>query len=252
VDPERRFETAAPTYAATRPAYPPEVADWIRTNAGLQAGDPVLDLGAGTGALTERLLEVGFDIQAAEPSAAMRKQLVERFPQVDVVSDTAERLSAGDGTFALVCAANAFHWFDPDRAFPEIHRVLTPGGTLAVVWNLPDESDLLQARFGGLARELLEEVDCPGALPGGPPRWEGFFAEAERATFSHSHRLRAGGLIDYVSSWSTVTNMDEPDRRRVLETVAQWETGEDVEMPFEVQVNLGTRASQASRRSSSQ
>jgi ubiquinone/menaquinone biosynthesis C-methylase UbiE len=80
---------------------------------------------------------------AVEPSDAMRAQLVRTVPQVAVVEGTAEQIPLPADSAAAVVAANAFHWFEPTRTLPEVHRVLRPGGALVLIWSLRDPSDPL-------------------------------------------------------------------------------------------------------------
>ena len=124
-----------PTTAAGR-AIPP------RPRPGWSAHEPVtvLELGAGTGKLTEALVALGHDVHATDPDDAMLAVLrgaAARRPHLACAS--AEELPAADASYDVVVAAQAFHWFDHDRALPEIARVLRPGGQLALVWNQRDE-----------------------------------------------------------------------------------------------------------------
>lgn len=134
------FATATAAYARGRPEYPPAIDDWLRDAVGLQAGSRVLDVGAGTGKFTRRLLALGAEVCAVEPVEAMRAELQRALPGIDARQGTAEALPWPDAAFdALVCA-QAFHWFANAQALAELHRVLRPGGRLALVWNVRDES----------------------------------------------------------------------------------------------------------------
>ena len=100
----------------------------------------MLDLAAGTGKLTRGLVGTGAEVTAVEPVAGMRAKLEAALPQVTAVEGTAEAIPLADGAVDAVCVAQAFHWFDAAAAAREIHRVLAPGGSLAVIWNAWDES----------------------------------------------------------------------------------------------------------------
>jgi SAM-dependent methyltransferase len=99
----------------------------------------VLDLGAGTGLLTEVVRDLGHDVLAVDPSAEMLAQLRDRLPGVPAVVGSAESLPADDGSVDVVVAGQAAHWFDPEPAAGEIRRVLRPGGVLGLIWNSRDE-----------------------------------------------------------------------------------------------------------------
>ena len=105
----------------------------------------VLDLAAGTGKLTERLVALGWHVVAVEPSDAMRAQLTQRLPAVEARPGTAERMDLPDACVDAVTVAQAWHWVDPPAASAEIARVLRPGGQVAPIWNVRDEGD----RLGG-------------------------------------------------------------------------------------------------------
>ncbi len=147
-----------------------------------------------------------------------------------------------DGRFALVTVANALHWLDPAAAFPEMARVLAPGGHLAIVWHLPDRRDPIQDRLWALVEELhLDEAPYPGPVPGGEPDWDGAFAPLASERFTLTHRLPRELLPDYVASWSGVANMDPAARAELLADVRGWSVAETVELPFKVDALLGRR-----------
>jgi SAM-dependent methyltransferase len=136
----RGFAAAAADYEAARPTYPGEAAAFVVGHASLGPGRRVLDLAAGTGKFTRALVASGAEVVAVEPVAAMREQLVTAVPEVEVLDGTAEAIPLGDAAVDAVTVAQAFHWFDPNPALAEIHRVLRPGGTLALLWNTRDRS----------------------------------------------------------------------------------------------------------------
>ena len=240
--PHNRFDAAAAAYERARPGYPAALVDWLVATAGLSPADPVLDLGAGTGELTLRLAEAGLDVSAVEPSERMRGVLSKRLPSIEILPDRAEQLGAEDGRFALVTVANALHWLDPAAAFPEMARVLAPGGSLGIVWHLPDRRDPIQDRLWALVEELhLDAAPYPGPAPGGEPDWDGTFAAIAHERFTLTHRLPRALLPDYVASWSGVANMEPAARAELLEDVRGWSVAETVELPFNIDALLGRR-----------
>ncbi len=128
------FTAQAAAYARARPGYPEAVVDRLVASAGVVAGDPVADLGAGTGLFTALLAARGLRVTAVEPNQAMR----ERAPAIDGVTWIAgsfEATGLARGSQRWVVAAQAFHWADSHRALPELHRVVAPGGAFTVLWN---------------------------------------------------------------------------------------------------------------------
>ncbi len=136
----RGFANEAQAYARGRPEYPVALDQWLRDVLRLDGTRTVLDLGAGTGKFTRRLLATGANIIAVEPVEAMRAQLVRAVPTVAARSGTAERIPVNDGAVDAVVCAQSFHWFATRAALSEIRRVLRPGGSLGLVWNVRDES----------------------------------------------------------------------------------------------------------------
>jgi SAM-dependent methyltransferase len=99
-----------------------------------------LDLGAGTGKFTRRLLATGANIIAVEPVQEMLAQLMQAVPSVAARSGTAESIPVNNGALDAVVCAQSFHWFATTSALAEIRRVLRPGGSLGLIWNVRDES----------------------------------------------------------------------------------------------------------------
>lgn len=153
------FERGADDYVAARPGYPAAALDLLVAELGLGPGAAVLDLAAGTGKLTVDLVAHGARVVAVEPVVAMRERLVRDVAGVEVRDGTAEALPLDDASVDLVTVAQAFHWFDGPAALAEIRRVLRPGGGLALIWNVRDETVGWVRALG----EIKDDTD------GGPP-----------------------------------------------------------------------------------
>ena len=134
------FTAGAVNYVEGRPEYPPEIEEWLTQDLGLSAGKTALDLGAGTGKFSPRLLATRATVIAVEPVQAMLDQLIRQYPGVEARSGTAEAIPIEDASVDAVVCAQAFHWFATREALHEIRRVLKPGGAFGLVWNLRDES----------------------------------------------------------------------------------------------------------------
>ncbi|HEX5945803.1 MAG TPA: methyltransferase domain-containing protein [Acidimicrobiales bacterium] len=149
VDPvAARFGAVAAEYDHGRPSYPSAVLDRLAAVVGLGPGTDVLDLAAGTGKLTRQLVATGASVVAVEPSEGMRELLVASLPGVPALDGTAEAIPLPDGAVDLVTVGQAFPWFRTADALDEIHRVLRPGGWLALLAN--------EAPTTGWARDLWD------------------------------------------------------------------------------------------------
>jgi ubiquinone/menaquinone biosynthesis C-methylase UbiE len=135
------FDRGAADYERARPDYPARIVDILRHELGLGSGATVCDLAAGTGKLTRLLVGRGWNVVAVEPVPGMRAKLAEAVPGAAVLDGIAESIPLPDHSMDAVTVAQAFHWFDFDRALGEISRVLQSGGGLAIVFNRRDERE---------------------------------------------------------------------------------------------------------------
>lgn len=206
------FGRFAEAYHRGRPSYPAEAAAWL---VGGEAR-VVLELGAGTGQLTGGLVEQGHAVHATDPDPAMVELLEAEVPGCSAKVASAEEIPAHDRSVDVVVCATAFHWFDHERALPEIARVLKPGGHLAVVWNLVDERIPWARRLTELlgrqpdVRQPCEEVLVRSDL----------FGFVEQKSFAHWHELNRESILDYALSRSYVASLEAEARAAKLAEVA--------------------------------
>jgi len=133
-----RFSNRVDNYAKYRPGYAPGVLDILKTECGLTPTSIVADVGSGTGILSELLLRNGNQVFGVEPNAAMREaaeRLLKEFPNFVSIDATAEATTLAASSIDLVTAAQAFHWFDREKARAEFARILRPGAWIALIWN---------------------------------------------------------------------------------------------------------------------
>ena len=204
------FGSAAAAYERGRPSYPPEAIDWL-----LPAGaSDVLDLGAGTGKLTTRLVERGLDVVAVDPIPDMLEVLRASLPDTPALEGTAEEIPLEDNSVDAVLVAQAWHWVDPARALPEVARVLRPGGRLGLVWNTRDE------RLGWV-RELGEIIGSDGDRGRFNVTFPAPFDEPQRHQVEWTNYLTPQALIDLVASRSYCITSPTQVRTKTLDKVRE-------------------------------
>jgi SAM-dependent methyltransferase len=208
----RSFGTAAADYARHRPGYPDSAVVWALEPVADRPDPRLLDLGAGTGKLTAALLSHGV-VTAVEPDPAMLAELRSRFTTVTATEGSAEEIPLPDRSVDAVLVGQAFHWFDPGRALPEVARVLRPGGVLAAFWNGDDTSVEWVRGFreaGGWERVTRRPGDQAPVLPTHPA-----FGPVENAVFPNPVRTTVDGLVATLGthSWALIAEPAERGTR---------------------------------------
>jgi SAM-dependent methyltransferase len=218
------FSGAAAVYEDARPGYPPEILAWLGTHLDLRPGRRVVDLAAGTGKLTRGLLDTGATVIAVEPVPGMRRTLVRAVPGALAVAGVAQAIPLATTSIDALTVAQAMHWFATAQAVEEMHRILRPGSSLAVVWNRRDLSDPLQQGLDRIMAPLQgttpsgttgEWRDVLGAATDGGAR---FVADAQfRVPWRQP--VDVEGVAGRVASVSFIAALGDADRRRLLEEV---------------------------------
>jgi ubiquinone/menaquinone biosynthesis C-methylase UbiE len=106
----------------------------------------VADIACGTGILADRIAtELHPDeVYGVDVSDGMLQQARARSARVHWLKGPAEQLPFDDGAFDAIVTTSAFHFFDQPAAMREFHRVLTPGGLVAVATISPPPPPVLR------------------------------------------------------------------------------------------------------------
>lgn len=211
----RSFGAAAEDYERGRPGWPERVAG----AAELPASAEVLDLAAGTGKLTRLLAGHFARVIAVEPDDALRALI----PEGETLAGAAEEIPLPDASVDGVFCAEAFHWFDAQRAVAEIARVLRPRGSLVVCFNVPTGMTPWPAE----ARDVVRRYRRPGERLGGrhlveAGTWREPFAGAPFEPFrfetaEHEHVHDTDGEIAHILSISSFALLPPAEREALRE-----------------------------------
>lgn len=233
------FDATAVAYEMGRPEYPDAALDWWDERGAFEPGHVVLDLAAGTGKLTRLLPQHVCEIHAVEPLANMRVEFERVLPEITVRDGTAESIPFPDDSFDTVLVAQAFHWFDQQRALDEIARVLRPGGGLGLIWNDDDEdaADWVPAVVAE-KRSVGESPVHDDTTVADVLGTHGRFDAIAHAEFRWTESTTVERVLANVLSRSYVSMLDPDARRAVLVRVRETvePLGDEIEFPYSTAV----------------
>lgn len=193
------FGAAAAEYDRFRPSYPAEAVRWA---VGAPAPASVVDLGAGTGKLTRVLLAAGYQVTPVEPDAGMRAQLAAATEGAVPLAGFAEAVPLPDESADAVVAGQAYHWFDRERAHPEIARLLRPGGWFGAIWNHRDDREPWIAELSRITHDIPASRGNFDPEPAAAVVLSDEFEPVERMEFAHRETRTPESLVAMVSTRS--------------------------------------------------
>ena len=227
------FGAQAEAYAEHRPDYPVAAIRWALEPLSTSERLDVLDLAAGTGKLTAVLCAEGHRVTAVEPNEQMLSELVRRVHDVRALPGHAEHIPVPDQTVDAVFVGTAFHWFDQEKALPEIARVLRPGGVLAAMWVEPDPdaewmTELERVSASSVESQRNSPVDIMAHASFGP---------VERNAFPHAHpRESPEAAVAWINTHSRMLVIDDEERAAINDKMLAYlrERPETSNGPFDV------------------
>jgi SAM-dependent methyltransferase len=222
----RGFDATADQYERFRPGYPPGAIGWLVASCRIGPTATVCDLGAGTGKVTRLLTPTGASVVAVEPLDGMVTVLHRELPTVPATVGVAEAMPLADASCTAITAGQALHWFDLDRALPELRRVLEPGGRLGLLWNGWDDSvpwvrdvrDVVAA--AGASEQWLKGHsgdewlhDAFGASP--------LFGDLVQHSFRNEVDTDSASVVERIATTSHIAAKPDDERADVLATVRE-------------------------------
>ena len=164
------FDGVAEAYDEFRPGYPVELVDAAMERGALVAGSRVLEVGCGTGKLTELLAERGLVVDAVDPGPNMIEAARRRVGDTDAVRfhlGRFEDVELPEDAFAALFSATAFHWVDPTVSWSKAASHLERGGLLALLMHIgirDEHSGESEQAFRAILRKHAPELEA--GIPG--------------------------------------------------------------------------------------
>lgn len=218
------FSAGADTYRSVRPSYPEEAVDFLLTGHRPEHGS-IVELGAGSGQLTQKLLPRGYRVEATEPAAGMLETLREHlrdYPQLRTHRVSAEDTALPAGEATAVLAAQAWHWFDPGKATHEAARLSKPGARLGLIWN---QLDVTKPWVHRLSR-IMHAGDVHG-IDWRPPIAPGYYNAPEMFHTYWHQQITADGIVALAQTRTYWLNANPQTRQRVEQNI-RWYLSEEM------------------------
>lgn len=246
------FGSIAEDYDALRPQAPQQAVDWLMP----PDCEVAVDVGAGTGLFTRTLVGRAAQVIAVEPDARMRAVLADRSPGVRVVEGSGESIPLPDRAADAVFVSAAWHWMDPERAVPEIGRVLRDGGRFGLIWTSRDRDvdwirdlDLLpgqevpEAESPDRFRRVHENVALPDPQ---------IFHQVSREAFTFVRRMPVDDVVAMLGTYSRVIVASAEDRARRLDNARavlreRFPGADAIDVPMQSRCWRADRMARASR-----
>jgi len=144
----------------------------------------------------------------------MLHQLRTAVPEAEALEAPAESIPLPDESVDAAFAGQAYHWFDRERAVPELHRVVSAGGGLTLLWNWWDERDPLQRELGPIVGFGGHRPYAEEELPGAP-----WFREVGRTVVDSAEDSSPEAVVAHLATTSMFLTMDAVERERQLAEV---------------------------------
>lgn len=233
------FNDVPDLYDRMRPTYPAELFADLTAIAGIRSDSRILEVGCGTGQATASLASLGCSVTAVEPGSALAAIAIERLserPKVHVEVSTFEQWDDCGQTFDTLVAASSWHWVEPSIGWPKAHRVLRPGGWVALIGHVV-------VRRSGEPEVYAETADLHEEFSPGNPSWGhppledevrvtasgwgpdidpgGLFGETIVRWYPTVQHFDGRGFADHLRTVSLYRRLERTTRDALLEAIAE-------------------------------
>lgn len=226
------FDEDPEAYHRTRPVCPPRLFDDLVALGDFRPGARIVEIGTGTGQATVPLAERGLrivGIELGERLAALARQKLACFPEVEIVHSSFEAWEPAKAGFDGVVAVHAIHWLDPRLRYAKTARLLRDDGVLAIVrsrYVVPDDADPfwgeVQKDYDAVRPGAGEEAPLhPDAVRdlGDEIEASGYFRNVAVHRYLWSTRYAADDYLALLATSSWHRALDDASRRWLFERI---------------------------------
>ena len=237
------FSTQSAAYANYRPGYPEALFQWIRSQA--PRHEVAWDCACGSGQATRGLAACFDQVIATDLSEAQIRH-APPIANVDWRVASAEISGLATASVDVVCVAQAVHWLDLEKFWPECRRIVRPGG-LVIIWSygVPLYSDPEVARQ---CQQYYSETVGPYWPPERQLVEEGYrtipfpFAELAAPAFELHREWNLAQLLGYLSSWSATERYRQATGKNPLAALEETLRPVFPDSPLELRWPIALRA----------
>jgi len=233
------FDQVASVYRASRPDYPEALVDDVVSYADLKPGDPVLEVGCGTGQATRSFATRDLQIVAIDPGAEMvraARETLANFDNVELIEATFEALSQDNqvwsqdkSPFRLIIAAQSWHWVSPEVRFVKAAKMLSSNGSLAVFGHVPvGLPTALREQFREISLRHTGRWGPPPEawyLPSGPFKgWfdeSGLFGPVDHRCYPWKWQHTTSSYANFLSTRSDIRMLTPSIREQLLSEISK-------------------------------
>ena len=225
-------------YDAIRPPYPEEIFEFLITRGALHPRTSTLEIGAGNGLATRRLLDYGADpLTVIEPDqrfSPLLRGILGSYPvESHLIVSSFEDAELSHGAYDLAVAATAFHWIRASSGLAKIAQALKPHGYVALWWNVfgdPNREDPFHEATKPILQNLSNSPsDPPNTLPFALDTDArvrdfsntGIFEEPEYAAFRWTLLLNAQQVGSLYATFSSISRLPDDQRKVILEQLVK-------------------------------
>lgn len=159
-----RFNDRVENYEKFRPRYAPQIVNFLESKIDFNENMTIADIGSGTGILAEMFLKHGNKVYGIEPNNEMRRvaerrlSTYEKFISIDGLSNDTK---LEEKSVDLITAGQSFHWFERESTKEEFRKILAPGGTVLLFWNMRDYESEFMKSYQEIIMKYYEKLNIP-------------------------------------------------------------------------------------------